>query len=966
MAGSFIRFWLLVFVTLGLPTNSGHAETPAEAFQRGQDDARRLLDAFLKGVEDATKDHVSGQPAGAVDPAVEKDLGAKQQHVVALYQAGEFKTALALCDELLGEIEAAYGRRSREYSATLGSIKGGILQEMGDYEGSIELYRDAMEITRDVSGPQSTYYAQDLNNLADLLRVAGRLKEADAMLAEAVRIAGSVSTPEAAQLHAGALTSRGEVLRGLGRYEEAEKVLNEALGIAKSPPVESTTIVFGAVSNRSLVYMNQGRYALALEKLDQLLPIIESLPPQSALVGLLVQSNRAALLALLGRHHEAIALARANVALIEKAFPQATQWQAKMRAALGSILVASGKADEGVPLVEESLRTLMEPGQRLADLVAPALNEQSFYNLYLSALAQGGSSDPDFLGQAIEHITGTAAARATRQTGLRLAAQNPAVSADIRRLQDLENDIVSRRKAMFGANETRDQIARRKQIDDLMKQRDTLLGSIEQRFAGFRQLATEATFSIAGIQASLRPDEALVWIITLPQPAPLVGDVYVWVVTAETSKLVPLQTKAKDIEHEVAALRCGLDARAWKIDTAAHKARCQGFPEQMIPEHEFRRLRWLPFDAKRAHELYKSMFGAIEPLLAGKTHLVLVPSGALTRLPFQALVVEPPQDLPLKSLHWLARDRAISVMPAVSSLVALRSNINKNAASEKLIGFGNPLLDGNLADEPYRSRNEKKAKLAREIQSCPVTPQQEEVALRSATELLGPVPPADPASTVADAAKIRGLWSPLPDTAVELCSVARDLAVEPAEIYLGSRATESEIKGLSREARLAQYGVLHFATHGALPTQVEGTAEPGLILTPPKTGSPDDDGFLTASEIAGLSLNADWAILSACNTAGPESVDADRGAETLSGLARAFFYAGARSLLVSHWEVDSRATVKLVSRAVSKASDGATGRAEALRAAMLSLIDSADGDTDYLAHPTYWAPFVLVGEGALH
>jgi CHAT domain-containing protein len=114
---------------------------------------------------------------------------------------------------------------------------------------------------------------------------------------------------------------------------------------------------------------------------------------------------------------------------------------------------------------------------------------------------------------------------------------------------------------------------------------------------------------------------------------------------------------------------------------------------------------------------------------------------------------------------------------------------------------------------------------------------------------------------------------------------------------------------------------------------------------------------LSSSEIAGLKLDADWVILSACNTAAGEA----RGAEALSGLARAFFYAGDRSLLVSHWEVASESTVKLITKAIAELkTDPKIGRAEALRRSMLSMIDTGK---EYEAHPAFWAPFVLVGEG---
>jgi CHAT domain-containing protein len=158
---------------------------------------------------------------------------------------------------------------------------------------------------------------------------------------------------------------------------------------------------------------------------------------------------------------------------------------------------------------------------------------------------------------------------------------------------------------------------------------------------------------------------------------------------------------------------------------------------------------------------------------------------------------------------------------------------------------------------------------------------------------------------------------------------------------------------------LAKYRIVAFATHGLLAGEFRGLAEPSLVLTPPLKASAQDDGLLTASEIATLNLNADWVLLAACNTAAP----AQRyGAEGLSGLAKAFLYAGSRALLVSHWWVASHATVLLTTGAIGAlAKDPAIGRAEALRQAMLPLMNGEAGEM--YAHPVFWAPFINVGEG---
>jgi CHAT domain-containing protein len=304
-----------------------------------------------------------------------------------------------------------------------------------------------------------------------------------------------------------------------------------------------------------------------------------------------------------------------------------------------------------------------------------------------------------------------------------------------------------------------------------------------------------------------------------------------------------------------------------------------------------------------------------------------------------------------RNVAWLARKHAITVLPAVASLKALRQYAKQSHASEPYVGFGDPLLDG----EPTRFPDDaERAKLAREKQ-CGLTLRQRVATLlglrggtRGMTRSNG---------GVADVADIR-TWAPLPETADELCDVAHDLGVDPrTHLYLGAAATETKIKQLSADGALAKYKIVHFATHGAVAGEMSGASEPGLLLTPPEKPTEGDDGYLNASEIAGLRLDADWVILSACNTAAGGAQDA----EALSGLARAFFYAGARSLLVSHWEVASDSTVRLITKAVDELKrNPKIGRAEALRHSMLSMI--ANGK-DYEAHPAFWAPFVLVGEG---
>jgi CHAT domain-containing protein len=186
--------------------------------------------------------------------------------------------------------------------------------------------------------------------------------------------------------------------------------------------------------------------------------------------------------------------------------------------------------------------------------------------------------------------------------------------------------------------------------------------------------------------------------------------------------------------------------------------------------------------------------------------------------------------------------------------------------------------------------------------------------------------------------------------------MAEALGADPASaLALGDAATETAVKS----AALADARILAFATHGLVTGELMGLAEPALVFTPPEKASDIDDGLLTASEAAQLDLAADWVVLSACNTA---AGDGTPGAEGLSGLARAFLYAGARAILVSHWPVRDDAAAALTTSAFANLkSEPEIGRAEALRRAMLSVMENPDDPT--LAHPSAWAPFVVVGEG---
>jgi CHAT domain-containing protein len=370
---------------------------------------------------------------------------------------------------------------------------------------------------------------------------------------------------------------------------------------------------------------------------------------------------------------------------------------------------------------------------------------------------------------------------------------------------------------------------------------------------------------------------------------------YAWLVTRDGANWKELKISARDLDAQVRSLR------TWISD-----------PRQR-------------FDPALAYKLYHETFGAFAEKIASKKRLSIVTNGALTSLPPQLLITKDPSGKSLKEMEWLVRSHAITVLPSVASLKILRGGSQSSSARKPMIAFADPVF----------------SKAARDQQ----------LAMRSITSFYR--------GTQIDIAAIGEHLSQLPGTRREAQQIAAELKADLADVKLGLTATETAVK----QAKLDQYRIIYFATHGLvagdLETFAKDKAEPALALSIPEKPNDFDDGLLTASEIAQLKLDADWAVLSACNTAAEDKP----GAEALSGLARAFFYAGARSLIVSHWAVSDEATARLmIGTFRASARDPKLSHAEALRQSMLAMIDAAKSDAE--ADPRLWAPFVVVGEPA--
>ena len=551
---------------------------------------------------------------------------------------------------------------------------------------------------------------------------------------------------------------------------------------------------------------------------------------------------------------------------------------------------------ESQPIDTASVIWWEHPEQRILyshlDLLASMPSDQSIDGLSVT----GASFDT---GQLVSR---TRAAQAVALMSARFSAGTTALASDVREQQDAIDrlkwltsrllEILATEPNRQGSSAAAPLRVELKALEEKIRELDE---AIVRDFPDYAALIEQRPLPLAEAQQLLQSDEALIGYV--------VGDrgTYQWVLRHDQAAFRRLSIGRQQLDELVAKLRVALDLKGLTR------------PGQ-IPS----------FDTKLSFRLYNILFAPAEPLLEGVQNVFLVLDAGLQSLPLGVLVTDEPKgdltDLPgFRNVPWLARKYAMTVLPAVSSLRALRGSARPSSASRPFIGFGDLAVGGTAGTRRLAAS-----------------------ALFSG-------------GAGADVDVIRAL-APLPGTAVELYAIAETLGAKLNEsVFLRQDATEARL----RDMDISGFRVVAFATHGLVAGQFKGLGEPGLVLTPPSDDSEADDGFLAASEIAPLKLDADWVILSACNTAAP---DGTPGAEGLSGLAKAFFYAGSRALLVSHWEVDSGAAVQLTTAMLKATQDRPKiGRAEALRRSMLELMD--DEANPHYAHPAFWAPFVVVGEG---
>lgn len=827
-------------------------------------------------------------------------------NLASLYgNVGRYAESESLLLRALAIAEKTYGLDHPDVATKLKNLAL-TYESQGRYMEAESLYRRILAIDEKTVGPEHPEFATSLNNLASLYLSQGRYADVEPLYRRALDINKKAFGNEHPSV-ALSLNNLGNLYVGLGRYDEAEQLIRSAgniyvklYGDERPGPGMSETI-----NNLATVYQAQGRYAEAESLFRSALAIDEKLIGREHPAIANTLSNLGEAVRAQGRYTDAEPIHLLALSIRKKALGPNHPGLASSYHHLARLRLAAGKPIEALTYQRQANNILRARFSTVGtDTTAGRRSEQrarsgsfTWHASLIGAILPYApvTERPGLIAEAFEmaqlaRTNDTSAILG--QMAARVASGNQEIAAIIRERQDeitRGHQLEKRLIAMLSKPPSQDPETNEKLVREQ-------LAATEQRIA---QLSGKLQQSFPAFQELTQPlplSISDVQKLIAPNEAliswlVLDEEILMFLVRSDQAKLVRIEQGLETLRLQIKRLRLATEFP----------------PAGALPAY--------PHDI--ALQLYRSLLGPAENHLAGVNHLILVPEGPLESLSFAMLETDPITGVPpAKQIPWLAKRYALTTLPGVTPLRTLRFDKKNNLSPEPFVGFGDPALNGN-GHGTSRSANVSIVNLFSR-------------------------------GAIADTRAVMEL-TPLPETADELRTIANTLRASPNSVHLRGDATETKVKDLP----LHQYGIVAFATHGLMAADFSGLAEPALVLTPPLTGTEKDDGLLTASEVAGLKLAADWVVLSACNTA---ASDGTPGATGFSGLTKAFFYAGAKTLLVSHWAVETKSAAAITTRLFSEVKKGLS-KAEALRQAMIALADRSE-----TSHPAFWAPFTLVGD----
>ncbi|MEY4364630.1 MAG: hypothetical protein RLZZ24_1982, partial [Pseudomonadota bacterium] len=583
------------------------------------------------------------------------------------------------------------------------------------------------------------------------------------------------------------------------------------------------------------------------------------------------------------------------------------------RGLVGVAMLQKNQATQARVQFEKTMRHFSSPESATGDFAETAIQRKikryisQHYMQLLAQTAATQSRDAETLFQVADRVGASSVQQALTEAAVRSAVNVEGLADIIRKEQDAKNEMASLN--LYIANQNGEANERRNpQVVEQMRQRKLALenlrkeykAQIQKQFPEYFQLIQPRSPSHVEIAKQLGPDELFLSIM------PMEDKTYIWAIDA--NQVVSFQLAALS-ETEVQQL---VNRIRQTLDVADMGTRAPAF------------------DLASSQRLYKAMIEPFEKQLQNKKHLIVATHGALAKLPF-AVLARPGKAAPNNAPAWLIQEVAISHIPSASGWLSLKQMRTPRQAQPTLVAWGDPAFD----PKATTTASTASASTVRAALSTRSTDASRNVLDDDVYLIYSKIPP-------------------LPETRDEVLALAKIMAADPAQdVILGSKATRQSVIQHSRSGALAKKQVVVFATHGLLAGDLPHLNQPALAMA--GNADPKESPLLTLEDVLSLKMQADWVVLSACNTAGADG----RAEEALSGLARGFFYAGSRSLLVTHWSVESESAMRLTTLTFDRyQKDPTMRRAEALRQAMLSTMATAP-----YSHPTFWAPYALVGEG---
>lgn len=733
------------------------------------------------------------------------------------------------------------------------------------------------------------------------------------------------------------------ILVDQGRYEEAEKLGRVALEINKTVGVpEDSQATVQLLSHLAGILTLRRQNAEASEIFSRIDKAVAGWDPQRRLV---FELNPSRILSLYGSGQLDAGIAAAEQ-LVKKQTARVGENHFDTASARGTLAVGLMRARRDAEAIREfkaAIPVMMANANENADdenttvVAARSQRLQTIVENYLLLLGRAEGAGKDVGEETFslaDAVRGRSVQQALAASSARAVAKDPALAELVRKEQDLTKQAnaqlgtLNNVLALPAAERDERGVSQiQASITALRGERDKARLEIKQKFPIYADLVSPKPPSVTEIRATLGDDEAMLSFYFGQNGS------FVWAVPKSGPvAFAAVNAKIGDIESKIRKLREALEPQAAMISD--------------IP----------PFDLKLGHELYELLLKPVESGWKPAKNLIVVTNGALGLLPLSLLPTAPaelgadedPLFVGYRNVPWLARTHAVSTVPSAAALRTLRQLPPGKPGRGDLVAFGDPYFNSEQrAEAEGGGQNIQVADAGGTITRAGP------LKRRNSPRLEG-----------VDSAEL-GLLPRLPDTADELKSIALALQADPSKVlFLGKNATESAVKTMD----LSGFRILAFATHGLVPGELNGLTQPALALSSPAVTGEGGDGLLTMEEILGLKLDADWVVLSACNT----GAGAGAGAEAASGLGRAFFYAGTRALLVTNWSVHSQSARQLVTDLFKRqADDPKLSRSEALRQAAMALVDgpgylNGEGKTEFAyAHPLFWAPYTIIGDGGL-